>query len=81
MIKVKFKSNDFLKEMNSIVDYATGFLDGAKAGKAELLETVGLRTKEILEQFIMLMPEPTRQCSDTFMSGSSLEMLAQDYST
>lgn len=52
MIKVKFKSNDFMKEMNSIVDYATGFLDGAQAGKTELLETVGLRTKEILEQFV-----------------------------
>lgn len=52
MINVKFRSKDFLKEMNSIVNYATGFLDGAQAGKRELLETVGARTREILEQFI-----------------------------
>ena len=52
MIKVKFKTSNFMKEINSIVDYANGFLDGAQAGKKELLETVGQKTKEILKEFI-----------------------------
>lgn len=52
MIKVKFKTTDFMKEMDSIVQYANGFMDGAQAGKKQLLETIGAKTKEILESFI-----------------------------
>lgn len=52
MIRVKYKSDSFMKDMNSVVQYANGFLDGAVAGKKELLETVGQRTVEILKEFI-----------------------------
>jgi len=52
MIQVKYRSNDFMKDMNSVVQYASGFLEGAKDGKRELLETVGKRTVEILKEFI-----------------------------
>ena len=52
MIKVKFKTTDFMKEMDSMVQYANGFMDGAQAGKKQLLETIGAKTKEILESFI-----------------------------
>ena len=41
-----------MKDMNAVINYANGFIDGAKAGKKELLETVGMKTKQILEQFI-----------------------------
>ena len=33
MIAVKLDSNLLRKEMNNIVDYSIGFLDGAKKGK------------------------------------------------
>lgn len=49
---IKFKSSSFLKEMNNIVAYANGFLEGAHAGKKELLATIGAKTLVILEQFI-----------------------------
>jgi hypothetical protein len=52
MINIKYRTNDFMKEMNSIVNYANGFMEGAQAGKRELLETIGERTTEILNQFI-----------------------------
>jgi hypothetical protein len=52
MINIKYKTNNFMKDMNSILDYANGFMDGAQAGKKELLETIGKRTVEILDEFI-----------------------------
>lgn len=52
MINVQYLTNDFMKEMNSILNYANGFMDGANAGKRELLETIGQKTTEILNQFI-----------------------------
>lgn len=52
MINTKFDSARFAKEMNSIVDYAAGFLDGAKAGRRELLETIGQKTTDYLNEFI-----------------------------
>jgi hypothetical protein len=52
MISVQYLTNDFMKEMNSILNYANGFMDGANAGKRELLETIGQKTTEILNQFI-----------------------------
>lgn len=52
MISVQYLTNDFMKEMNGILNYANGFMDGANAGKRELLETIGQKTTEILNQFI-----------------------------
>jgi hypothetical protein len=52
MIKVNFNTSNFAKEMNSIIAYSNGFLDGAKTGKQELLITVGEKTKEFLNQYI-----------------------------
>lgn len=52
MINMKYKTNTFMKEMNNILEYANGFMEGAQNGKRELFETIGERTKEILEQFI-----------------------------
>jgi hypothetical protein len=52
LINVKFRTNDFLKDMTAITQYTEGFLNGAQVGKRELLNTVGERTKEILEEFI-----------------------------
>jgi hypothetical protein len=52
MIKIKYRTKDFMKDMDSLVKYTNGFLDGAQAGKKELLETIGKRTVEILDEFI-----------------------------
>lgn len=52
MINIKYRTNDFMKDMDNLVKYTNGFLDGAQAGKKELLETIGKRTVEILDEFI-----------------------------
>jgi hypothetical protein len=52
MINIKYKTNDFMKDMNNLLEYANGFMEGAQAGKKELLETIGKRTVEILDDFI-----------------------------
>lgn len=52
MIELKVDTNQFMKEMDSIMKYSIGFLEGAQDGKTELLKTIGEKTSEILEQFI-----------------------------
>ena len=52
MINLKFNSRAFEKEMNSVFDYAAGFMEGAQAGKQELLRTIGDKTVEILNEYI-----------------------------
>jgi hypothetical protein len=52
MITVNFNTADFAKEMNGILSYSKGFIEGAKTGKQELLITIGEKTKEFLNQYI-----------------------------
>jgi hypothetical protein len=79
MISLKFHSADFMKEMNALVAYTNGFLEGAQAGKRGLLETVGLRTKEMLEQFIdanaRTNPDVLHHVYEWHESGSSSSRL------
>ena len=41
MIKMSINSKQFQKEMNNIMEYSYGFLDGVKAGKAVFLKNLG----------------------------------------
>lgn len=53
MINVSFDNDKrFLRQMNNLISYTEGFLDGAKTGMPFFLATVGEKTKEILEMFI-----------------------------
>jgi len=52
VINVTFDSNQFLKEMQNIVDYSTGFIEGAQRGKIHLLENVGKTIVEGIKQFV-----------------------------
>lgn len=52
MINVRFNDQQFMKEMNNIADYAEGFIDGAKLGKVELLESIGKEVIVGLQEFI-----------------------------
>ena len=51
-MRALFNSNQFKKEMNNIVDYSLGFLEGVKKGKTVFLKTVGLETVELMKEFI-----------------------------
>jgi hypothetical protein len=51
-MRAVFNSNQFKKEMNNIVNYSVGFLEGVQKGKTVFLKTVGLETVELMKEFI-----------------------------
>jgi hypothetical protein len=65
----------FTKDMKNITGYMAGFLDGAKAGKPNLLKNLGVVIKEILESFIdsnaQVDPESLSHVYEWYQSGSS----------
>lgn len=74
MIKVRFDSKDLAKTFASITDFSTGFLDGAKSAKAELIEQIGLATKEMLQDFVdsnaRMSPDVLHHVYEWYMTGS-----------
>lgn len=52
MISVKLNQAKFISDMNNVVQYSLGFLDGIKKGKSVFLNSLGSGIKEILEIFI-----------------------------
>lgn len=51
-MRAVFNSLQFKKEMNNIVDYSMGFLEGIQRGKTVFLKTLGLETVELMKEFI-----------------------------
>ena len=49
---IQFDDKSFLKDMNNIVQYSIGYLEGIQSGKQKFLELVGQRVSTILENFI-----------------------------
>lgn len=52
MIKVKFNTKAFKKEMNNIINYSSGFLEGSSLGKDQFLRSLGPEIAEQASQFI-----------------------------
>ena len=52
MISIKMNQTKFINDMNNVVQYSLGFLDGVKKGKRIFLNNLGLGVKEMLEMFI-----------------------------
>ena len=74
MIRVNFDTRKFNKEMNNLMEYSIGFLEGAKRGKVELLKEVGERTKEILGEYLdasaRVNPELLHHVYEWYQTGS-----------
>lgn len=51
-MKVSVDTKKFKKEMNNIVEYSFGYLDGVKAGKTMFFKNLGLNITEILQKYI-----------------------------
>jgi hypothetical protein len=51
-MRVSVNTKQFTKEMNNIVEYSLGYLDGVKAGKSVFFKNLGLNVKEVLEKYI-----------------------------
>lgn len=52
MINVAMNTKQFRKEMNNIIKYSSGFLDGVHNGKSVFLRNLGLQTVEILKNYV-----------------------------
>jgi len=48
----KFESRQFMKDMNNIVEYSMGFLEGIQGGKKIFLDNLGKETVDLIKQFI-----------------------------
>jgi hypothetical protein len=75
MITVKFDEKGlFFRQMNNLVKYSVGFLDGVQKGKPIFLKAVGEGTKEILESFIdvnaRVNPESLHHVYEWYQTGS-----------
>lgn len=51
-MKITFDAKQFSKEMEAILKYSEGYLDGIQAGKQEFLNRLGKTVKELLEAFV-----------------------------
>lgn len=74
MIRAKFDSRAFKKEMDNIVDYAIGFTDGVKTGKNAFLSNLGDSTLEMLKEYIdsnaRVNPEALHHVYEWHQTGS-----------
>ena len=74
MIAVKLDSNLFRQEMNNIVDYSVGFLDGIKKGKNIFLSNLGKDTLELLKEYIdsnaRISPQTLHHVYEWYQTGS-----------
>lgn len=51
-MKPVYNSKKFKKEMNNIMKYSVGFLDGVQKGKTPFLRSLGVDAVEIMKQFV-----------------------------
>jgi hypothetical protein len=74
MMRVSLNTAKFLKDMNNIVLYSEGFLEGVQKGKNIFLKNIGLGTKELLEKFIdanaRTNPQMLQHMYEWYRSGS-----------
>lgn len=52
MIALKFDTKAFMKEMDNIIDYTYGFIEGVQLGKKDFLNNLGSSVQEMVENFI-----------------------------
>jgi hypothetical protein len=52
MITSKVSTKSFVNDINNIIEYSLGFLDGVQKGKPQFLKSLGAETLEMLKQFI-----------------------------
>jgi hypothetical protein len=52
MLKIVMDSRQFQKEINNIMNYSTGFLEGVQRGKTELYMSLAPKISEMASQFI-----------------------------
>lgn len=74
MIKMSINSKKFQQDMNNIVQYSYGFVDGIHKGKKIFYNNLGLMIKEVLESFIdsnaRMNPQALHHVYEWYRTGS-----------
>jgi hypothetical protein len=74
MIKLKINTKGLTKDLNNMMEYSIGFLQGAEAGKKLFFQNLGASTVEVLKQFIDSMartsPETLHHIYEWNQTGS-----------
>jgi hypothetical protein len=74
MIAIKIDTKIFEKEMSSLIDYSTGFLEGAQEGKKDLLKRMGAEVCDDLKTFIdsnaRSSPDALHHVYEWYLTGS-----------
>lgn len=52
MFKVEYDSNQFFKEMQNIVEYSAGFIEGAQRGKNTFLKNLGSTVTDLVNSYV-----------------------------
>jgi hypothetical protein len=75
MITVEFDDKAFYRDMNNILGYSEGFLEGAERAKPEFLREIGKNTIDILKEFIdqqaRIDPQMYHHIYEWYMEGNS----------
>lgn len=73
-MRVSLNSRQFEMEMNNIIQYSFGFLDGAQKGKTKFLDSLGRETIEVLKQYIdsnaRVSPDTLHHVYEWYRTGS-----------
>jgi hypothetical protein len=71
---IKFDTRQFKKDMDNIVKYSMGFLEGVEGGKKLFLNNLGKQTIEVLKQFVdtnaRIDPAALQHVYEWYKSGS-----------
>jgi hypothetical protein len=72
-MKTTFNTRQFKKDMNNIVDYSMGFLEGVQSGKKAMLDLLGRETIQLLKEYIdsnaRVNPEALQHVYEWYQSG------------
>lgn len=78
-MKIEFNDKTFLKEMNNIIDYSNGFLEGIERGKQGMLANVGQSMTVLMGEFIdsnaRANPQMLQHVYEWYNSGNRSERL------
>lgn len=74
MISLKINTKGLTRDLNNMLEYSLGFLEGARAGKRMFLNNLGASTVEMMKQFIDSMartsPETLHHVYEWHQTGS-----------
>jgi hypothetical protein len=78
-MKITFNDKAFFKEMNNIVEYSEGFLEGTERGKYGMLQNVGVSMSALLGEFVdsnaRANPQMLQHVYEWYNSGNRSERL------